>query len=88
MKIIQVSNLFDRQTLDRKSDSNKGYAYHVKYEHNLWHYLFFVAYVRDKEETELTGMESYVADQIEKEEVDWFPIERFVFCSFFYEPNI
>lgn len=43
-------------------DGNKGYTYHIKEDHNLWKYLFFIAYLREKEETEYTGLESYVAD--------------------------
>ena len=62
--------------LDKKSDNSKGFAYHIKFEHNLWNYLFYIAYVQNKEKTEYTGMESYVANQIEKGEVDWFPLDR------------
>ena len=40
----------------------------------MWRYLFFIAYIKEKEETEYTGIESYVAEQIEKEEIGWFPI--------------
>ena len=32
----------------------------------MWKYLYFIAYIREKEETEYTGIESYVANQLEK----------------------
>lgn len=73
----QSSNILGNRTeLDKKSDNDKGFEYHIKFEHNLWNYLFYVAYVQNKDHTEYTGMESYVANQIENEEIDWFPIER------------
>lgn len=37
---------------------------HIKEEHNLWHYLFFIVLVRVKDSTEYTGPESYVAQMI------------------------
>ena len=55
---------FDRETLEKLG--NKGYTHHIKEDHNLWKYLYFIAYLREKEETEYTGLESYVAEQLEK----------------------
>eukprot|EP00828_Plagiopyla_frontata_P048512 TRINITY_DN931_c0_g1_i2.p2 TRINITY_DN931_c0_g1~~TRINITY_DN931_c0_g1_i2.p2 ORF type:complete len:237 (-),score=42.50 TRINITY_DN931_c0_g1_i2:215-925(-) len=65
---------FDRETLEKLG--NKGYTHHIKEDHNLWKYLFFIAYLREKEETEYTGLESYVAEQLEKQEIGWFPIYK------------
>lgn len=42
----------------------------------MWNYLFYIAYVREKEPTEYTGIESYVADQLERNEIQWFPYYR------------
>jgi len=42
----------------------------------MWNYLFYIAYVREKESTEYTGIESYVADQLERNEIQWFPHYR------------
>jgi ABC-type sulfate transport system substrate-binding protein len=36
--------------------------------------LWYIAYLEDKEVTEHTGMECYMAGKIERNEVDWFPI--------------
>ncbi len=37
---------------------------HIKSEHNMWHYLYFLVLVRVKDPTEYTGPESYVAQMI------------------------
>lgn len=36
--------------------------------------MFYIAYLLEKDVTEYTGIESYVADKIDKEEISWFPI--------------
>ena len=36
-----------------------------QHEHNMWKYLFFIAYIQNKDETEYTGIESYVWEEIE-----------------------
>lgn len=47
---------------------------HRHYKHNMWNYLYFLAYITDKEETEYSGIESYVAENYREGNVDWFPI--------------
>lgn len=42
----------------------------------MWNYLFYMAYLKQKSSTEYTGIESYVADKIKNEEIQWFPIFR------------
>jgi len=41
----------------------------------MWNYLFYMSYVQDKLSTEYTGIESYVAEKIDKDEnsIEWFP---------------
>jgi len=37
---------------------------HIKSEHSMWHYLYFLVLVKVKDPTEYTGPESYVAQMI------------------------
>lgn len=37
---------------------------HIKLEHNMWNYLYFIVLVRVKNKTDYTGPESYVAQMI------------------------
>ena len=52
--------------LERGKFENKEVTFeeHIKQEHSLWHYLFFIVYIKTKESTEFTGPESYVSDMI------------------------
>ena len=52
--------------LERGKFENKEVTFeeHIKQEHSLWDYLFFIVYINTKESTEFTGPESYVSDMI------------------------
>lgn len=66
----------DRESLDKLRIGKSGFTEHIKKEHYMWNYLFYIAYIKDKSETELTGLESYVKAKIEKEDISWFPCDR------------
>lgn len=48
--------------LNRSAFDNKTVSFeeHIKNEHNMWHYLYFIVLVKVKDPTEFTGPESYV----------------------------
>lgn len=58
--IFVVSGL-NRSAFDNKTVS---FEEHIKSEHNMWHYLYFMVLVRVKDPTEFTGPESYVHSMI------------------------
>uniref|UniRef100_A0AAX7VHS9 Inositol 1,4,5-trisphosphate receptor n=1 Tax=Astatotilapia calliptera TaxID=8154 RepID=A0AAX7VHS9_ASTCA len=62
--------------LERDKFDNKTVSFeeHIKSEHNMWHYLYFMVLVRVKDPTEYTGPESYVNKMIKN--LDWFPRMR------------
>uniref|UniRef100_A0A665X723 Inositol 1,4,5-trisphosphate receptor n=1 Tax=Echeneis naucrates TaxID=173247 RepID=A0A665X723_ECHNA len=64
--------------LERDKFDNKTVSFeeHIKSEHNLWHYLYFLVLVRVKDPTEYTGPESYVAQMIAEKNLEWFPRMR------------
>ncbi|XP_072571402.1 inositol 1,4,5-trisphosphate-gated calcium channel ITPR1 isoform X7 [Paramormyrops kingsleyae] len=64
--------------LERDKFDNKTVTFeeHIKVEHNMWHYLFFIVLVKVKDSTEYTGPESYVAKMIKEHNLDWFPRMR------------
>ncbi|XP_030646441.1 inositol 1,4,5-trisphosphate receptor type 2 [Chanos chanos] len=64
--------------LERDKFDNKTVSFeeHIKSEHNMWHYLYFLVLVRVKDPTEYTGPESYVAQMIKERNLDWFPRMR------------
>ena len=42
----------------------------------MYYYIFYIAYIKYKSLTELTGIESYVRGCLDNGEVDWFPMHR------------
>ncbi|KAL1403241.1 hypothetical protein pipiens_005756 [Culex pipiens pipiens] len=61
--------------LNRSAFDNKTVSYedHIKNEHNMWHYLYFIVLVKVKDPTEFTGPESYVHAMVKANIQDWFP---------------
>uniref|UniRef100_A0A3B5A7S7 Ion transport domain-containing protein n=1 Tax=Stegastes partitus TaxID=144197 RepID=A0A3B5A7S7_9TELE len=61
--------------LERDKFDNKTVSFeeHIKLEHNIWNYLYFIVLVREKNKTDYTGPESYVAHMIKDNNLDWFP---------------
>ena len=49
------------QAFDNK---NVTFEEHIRAEHNMWHYLFFIVLVKVKDPTEFTGPESYVHQMV------------------------
>jgi inositol 1,4,5-triphosphate receptor type 1/inositol 1,4,5-triphosphate receptor type 3 len=40
--------------------SKNGFETHIKEDHYMWNYLFFIAYLLEKDTQELNGIEGYV----------------------------
>ena len=64
--------------LERSAFDNKTTSFeeHIRSEHNMWHYLYFIVLVKVKNPTEFTGPESYVFKMIQERNLDWFPRMR------------
>lgn len=60
----------DSYTFDRYGS---GFHTHVKNEHNMWQYLYFLHHLRRKEPTEYTGQESYVSTCVAGGDISFFP---------------
>ncbi|KAF0694187.1 Aste57867_14924 [Aphanomyces stellatus] len=50
-----------------------SFARHTETKHNLFHYFFFIKYLKAKDETEMNGMESYVFEKIKTKDMSWVP---------------
>jgi hypothetical protein len=64
---------YDRPTLDR---SGSGFEQHITKEHNMWKYLFYVVYLLGKDPTEFTGLETFVFEKIEEEDMSVYPTDK------------
>ncbi|KAI8071483.1 hypothetical protein BC940DRAFT_345102 [Gongronella butleri] len=56
--------------------AKRGFDDHVKNDHNIWQYLFFLVHLKYKDKTEYTGPESYVASCLKDANYSFFPINR------------
>ncbi|CAH1800283.1 unnamed protein product [Owenia fusiformis] len=53
-----------------------GFEHHVKTEHNQWAYLFFFIHLSETRANDYTALEFYVNKLVEKENLDFFPMNR------------
>lgn len=52
--------------INRSAFDNKTISFeeHIRNEHNMWHYLFFIVLIKVKDSTEFTGPESFVNEMV------------------------
>jgi len=49
--------------------SNKGFYDHVEMEHNLWNYIYYLIYLKNKERKNLNTIESMIFEQWENNQI-------------------
>jgi hypothetical protein len=55
------------------SNESPGFDSHVKRDHNIWNYVFFIAYLKKKDCTEDIGVETFVRKELRQSSIDWVP---------------
>jgi hypothetical protein len=55
------------------SPSAPSFGDHLAEDHNLWTYVYYIAYLKTKDPTEDSGIESYVRNQLKHEYLEWIP---------------
>lgn len=53
----------ERNTIDRNRNNNKGFFEHIEEEHNLWNYIFYLVYLKNKQEEKLNIVENMILKQ-------------------------
>eukprot|EP00981_Chlorochromonas_danica_P002880 scaffold572_cov163-Ochromonas_danica.AAC.10 len=66
----------DKQIFDRASDEPDGFRTHVKIDHNMWNYLYFIFMLWEQDRDDDDGLEQYVRRAIEANEITWFPMHK------------
>ena len=61
-----------REIFDRNTE--KGFEYHIRNEHYMWNYVFFIFYLESIPEQSMNGIESYIFRKASKFELQWMPI--------------
>ncbi|EGR33287.1 hypothetical protein IMG5_057100 [Ichthyophthirius multifiliis] len=59
------------------SKSQKGWYSHIYLEHNVYHLLFFMIYVYNKDVTNCDALEKYVKKCLEQNKIDFIPLNEF-----------
>ncbi|XP_046366515.2 inositol 1,4,5-trisphosphate receptor type 3-like isoform X5 [Haliotis rufescens] len=54
----------------------RGSDYHVRYEHNMWAYIYFIIHLDDIKASDYTTLELYVSKLASRESYDFFPLNR------------
>lgn len=49
---------------------------HQEKHHNMWNYLFYIAYVKEKDPQDLSGLESIVFERTQIASIDWIPLHK------------
>lgn len=52
-----------KTTFDRQSDTKGGFLRHIKINHYMWNYVFFLAYLNWKDKNDYTGIESFIYEK-------------------------
>merc|ERR1712166_1660467 len=73
MKNVCTMCGLERTDLDR---NGSGFEQHIKSEHNMWKYSFYMVYLLGKDPTEYTGLETYVSEMVEEEDMNFYPLEK------------
>lgn len=42
----------------------------------MWNYIFYIYCLRNKDETDYSGIEYSIAEKLDKEDLSWIPIEE------------
>jgi hypothetical protein len=66
----------EKQIFDRASDEPDGFKKHVKLDHNMWNYLYFIFLLWEQDKDDDDGMEQYVRRALEADEISWFPLNK------------
>lgn len=65
----------EREKIEKYYLGKEGFNKHLQ-EHDIASYMEYIFYLNEKDENEYTGIESYIKELIDKENISWLPIER------------
>ena len=66
----------DREIFERASDGPDGFKVHTKRDHNMWNYVYFIFLIWEQNKEDDDGLEYFIRECIEKNELMWFPIRK------------
>ena len=69
---------FDRKDYDNFNlpTEYSNFDAHKDVDHDVWSYIYYIDYLNTKDPTEFTGVEQYVKNQLDDNEMLWVPVRR------------
>jgi hypothetical protein len=64
----------DKQQFDHMTDETDGFKRHIHSDHNMWSYVFFTISIWEQDKDDDDGLEQYVRQLLERNEVAWIPM--------------
>lgn len=74
---------FERKVYEDKGILDPPFDTHKNKDHNKWSYLHFVIYLRKKNKSDYTGVESAVSKSLDNDDVSWVPVRNSFALSHF-----
>ncbi|KAJ1400838.1 hypothetical protein B484DRAFT_241022 [Ochromonadaceae sp. CCMP2298] len=65
----------DKNTFNRTLDRD-AFEQHTKVDQNLWAYIYFIIYIWEQDKDDDDGLESFVRNCIENDDLFWFPMRK------------
>lgn len=65
-----------KQVFDRSTDMSDGFKKHIKLDHNMWNYLYFIFMLWEQDQDDDDGLEQYIRNAIKSNEINWFPLNK------------
>lgn len=69
---------FTRKDFEKQE---RPFDFHLKFEHNVWDYVNFLAYLTDTLKTDFTGNEYHLQTKYDKRSTDWLPIDSTIYLG-------
>jgi len=69
----------DKLQFDKADDTPGGFKRHVASRdgaHNMWDYLYFMIFIWEQDKDEDDGLELYVRQRIEHDDIQWLPVGK------------
>lgn len=65
-----------KQTFDRECQDSGGFDGHIRQDHNMWNYLYYIFFLHEQDRDDDDGLEQYVRLCIEANDISWFPMNK------------
>ena len=73
---LKCDSLTLRGRCSGATNSHDGFRNHIRKEHNMWTYLYFIIFILEQDRDDDDGLELYVRKCFLQDEIAFFPVDR------------